>query len=63
MIVRRQGGWATFEYFLCVAFVFAAMLVKVYNGKTGPELMVEAIKDVFANYSFGVSLSRLPTPY
>ena len=61
MNARKQRGWSTYEYALCASFVVTTLLVQVYNGETAPQLLMDAIKDLFANYSFGVSLSRLPS--
>lgn len=62
MNARRQRGWSTTEYLLMAAFVVTTLLVKVHDNKTAPQLLVEAVKEQFANYSYAVSLSRLPVP-
>jgi hypothetical protein len=59
---RRQWGGAMFEYYILAAFVVASVLTPVYNNKTAPVLLMDAIKEVYAGFSYAVSLSRLPTP-
>jgi hypothetical protein len=51
-----------FEYYVLAAFAIAVVLTPVIDGKTAPVLLMEAIKEVYANFSYAVSLSRLPTP-
>ena len=59
---RRQRGAIMFEYYVLAAFAIAVVLTPVMDGKTAPVLLMEAIKEVYANFSYAVSLSRLPTP-
>ena len=59
---RNQRGAAMFEYFILAAFVVAVAVTPVQAGRTAPAMLVEAIKEVYASYSYAVSLSRLPTP-
>ena len=61
MMRRRQKGSVMVEYYVLAAFVVATVLTPVYNNKTAPVLLMEAIKDVYASFSYAVSLSRLPT--
>ena len=60
---RTQKGSVMFEYFLLAAFVVAAVLTPVLDGKTAPVLLMDAIKEVYANFSYAVSLSRLPVNF
>lgn len=60
---RRQRGAIMFEYYVLAAFVIAAVLTPVYDNKTAPVLLMEAIKEVYAGFTYAVSLSRLPTNF
>lgn len=60
---RMQRGAVMFEYYVLAAFVVIAVLTPVYDNKTAPVLLMEAIKEVYASFSYAVSLSRLPVNF
>ena len=61
MSAFRQRGFSTVEYIVVALAIVAFLVLPYINGQSAVELLVEAIKQMFANFSFGISLSRLPS--
>lgn len=59
----RQRGFSTTEYIVVGLAILAALVLPYINGESAVTLLVNAVKEMFANFSFGISLSRLPSPY
>ena len=59
-IPRTQRGFSTIEYALVALAIIAALLLPFVNGQSVVEVLINAIKEMFTNFSFGISLSRTP---
>lgn len=59
----RQRGFSLTEYLVVGVAIVAALLVPFINGESVVTMLVNAVKEMFANFSFGISLSRLPSPF
>jgi Tfp pilus assembly protein FimT len=62
MSMQKQRGFSTVEYIVVALAIVAAFLLPVVDGQSVVATLVDAIKELFANFSFGISLSRIPTP-
>lgn len=62
MNIRNQRGFSTVEYAVIALAIVAALLLPFVNGQSVVVILANAIKEMFANFSFGISLSRIPTP-
>lgn len=60
--LRRQRGFSLTEYLVVGTAIIFALLLPYINGQSVVVVLVDAIKEMFANFSFGISLSRLPSP-
>lgn len=58
---RRQHGFSSFEYIVIGLAIVSALLLPYVNGQSVVQVLTEAVKEMFASFSFGISLSRLPT--
>jgi len=59
---NRQRGFSTVEYIVVALAIVAALLLPFVNGQSVVGMLADAVKEMFANFSFGISLSRLPSP-
>jgi Tfp pilus assembly protein FimT len=59
----RQRGFSLTEYLVVALAIVAILLLPYINGESVVTMLVNAIKEMFASFSFGISLSRLPSPY
>jgi hypothetical protein len=62
MNAKRQRGFSTAEYTIVALAIVAALLLPYVNGQSVVEVLVNAVKEMFSSFSFGISLSRLPNP-
>ncbi len=60
---RRQRGFSTVEYIVIGLAIVSALLLPYIDGKSVVQMLSEAVKEMFASFSFGISLSRLPTVF
>jgi type II secretory pathway pseudopilin PulG len=60
--MRRQRGFSLVEYTVVGLAIVAALLLPYINGQSVVVILVDAVKEMFANFSFGISLSRIPSP-
>ena len=61
-IYRRQRGFSLTEYLLVGMAIIAALVLPYVNGQSVVVVLADAIKEMFAYFGFGISLSRLPSP-
>jgi Tfp pilus assembly protein FimT len=59
----RQRGFSLTEYVVVGMAIIFALVLPYINGESVVTMLVNAIKEMFANFSFGISLSRLPSPW
>ncbi len=62
MSPKRQRGFSTAEYTIVALAIVAALLLPFIDGQSIVGMLVAAVKQMFANFSFGISLSRFPLP-
>lgn len=62
---RYQAGQVTVEYLLAGLVIVAALLVPMpdiapFNGRALIVTLIDLIKQLFANFAYGIGLPRLP---
>ena len=62
---HSQSGQVTVEYLLAGLVIVAALLVPMpdiapFNGRPVIVTLIEVIKQLFANFAYGIGLPRLP---
>ncbi len=62
MSARKQRGFATVEYIVIALAIIGALMLPFVNGQSVVVVLADAVKEMFANFSFGISLSRIPSP-
>ena len=56
---RRQSGISTTEYLVVLLWFVTALMVPIVDDKNAFELLAEALKNLIANFNYGIGLPRL----